>query len=104
MVNIRTLVKRKRIAFKRHAAIRMRQRNTSAVEVEQALAAGAIIEDYSKSQPLPCYLILGYTKANRPLHVVAGVDSEDEMVWVITVYEPNIVEWEEGFTQRRTIT
>ncbi len=99
--HIRSLIQRQRLAFKRHAAIRMRQRNILALEVEEALTTGEIIEDYSESEPLPSYLVLGYTETNRPVHIVVGVDSEDEMVWVITVYEPNLSEWEKEFKQRR---
>ncbi len=101
--HVRSLVQMGHLAFKRHAAIRMRQRNISTVEVEEALIAGEIIEDYSESEPLPGYLVLGYTKANRPIHIVMGVDPEDEMVWAITVYEPNPSKWEAGFKQRRKI-
>ena len=98
---IHNLVQRECLAFKRHAAIRMRQRNIFAIEVEEVLITGEIIEDYSKSKPLPCHLVLGYTKTNRPLHVVVGIDSTDEMIWAITVYEPNLSEWKKEFKERR---
>jgi hypothetical protein len=44
---------------------------------------------------------LGFTKARRPIHAVLAVDEEDEMLWVITVYEPTLVEWRDGFKERR---
>ena len=98
---IQRLVQRERLAFKRHVAIRMYQRNLFAEEIEQALISGKIIEDYSETEPLPSYLVLGYTKAKRPIHIVVGVDSEDEMVWAITAYEPKLLQWEKGFKKRR---
>jgi hypothetical protein len=72
-----------------------------AKEVEEALLNGVVIEDYSDTEPLPSYLVLGYTKAKRPLHTVVGIDSAEQMIWAITVYEPNPGEWEEGFSLRR---
>ncbi len=99
---LRSLVRKERLAYKRHAALRMRQRYITAKDVEEALITGEIIEDYSLSKPLPYYLILGYTTANRPIHIVLAVDVADEMVWVITVYKPSLSEWEEGFKRRKT--
>ena len=43
MERIQSFIQRGRLAFKRHAAIRMRQRNILAVEVEEALMTGEII-------------------------------------------------------------
>ena len=100
--SIRKLLSHGRLAFKRHAAIRMRERRISVVAVEEALSTGKIIEDYSASDPLPCCLILGHTVAGTPIHVVLAVDYEDEMLWAITVYVPSISEWEDNFTRRKT--
>ena len=79
----------------------MRQRNIFVSEVEEALDNGIIVEDYSESHPLPCYLILGHTKSGRPLHIVVALDAEDRMIWAITVYQPNNFEWNDDFTQRK---
>jgi len=79
----------------------MHQRDISAIEIEEALISGEIIEDYSGSQPLPSYVILGYTNLKRPIHIVAGIDYEEEMVWTITAYEPNLLQWEKGYKKRR---
>ena len=82
-------------------ALRMYQRNIRVNEVEEALLSGEIIENYSESEPLPTYLILGYTKKKKALHIVVGIDTIDEMIWAITAYEPSFGEWEEGFKKRR---
>lgn len=97
------LVRQGRLAFKRHAAIRMRERRISVVAVEEALLTGKVIEDYSKSDPLPCCLILGHTTAGTPIHVVLAVDEEDERLWAITVYVPTPSEWEDNFTKRKSV-
>jgi len=36
-----------------------------------------------------------------PIDVVLAVNASDGMLWVITVYEPKVEEWEEGFRTRR---
>jgi hypothetical protein len=89
------------IAFKKHSAIRMRQRNISANEVKEILIGGQVIEDYPDDIPLPTCLILGFTKKQKPIHAVVAVDESDRMLYVITVYSPNNEEWENGFKKRR---
>jgi hypothetical protein len=60
-----------------------------------------VVESYPKDRPLPSALLLGFTKARRPIHAVSAVDEEDEMLWVITVYKPILVEWRDGFKERK---
>jgi hypothetical protein len=35
------------------------------------------------------------------LYAVIAADESEEMLWIITVYEPTILEWKEGFEKRR---
>ncbi len=98
---IHDLAEKDRIAFKKHTVLRMRQRNISADEVKESLANGKIIEDYPEDRPLPSQLISGYTQQKRPIHTVVAVDREEKMLWIITVYEPNLEEWHEGFERRK---
>ena len=51
-------------------------------------------------------MVVGYTRKKRAIHavVVIAIDEENKeegILWIITVYEPNILEWEEGFEKRR---
>jgi len=49
-------------------------------------------------------LVVGYTRKKRAIHAVVVIDDqnkEEGMLWIITVYEPNILEWQEGFEKRR---
>ena len=98
---IRNLAQRDRIAFKKHSLLRMHQRRMAVDEVREALTNGEVIETYEKDKPLPSYLVLGYSKRNRAIHIVIGMDEVQEMLWVITVYEPSITEWKAGFMSRR---
>jgi hypothetical protein len=67
--------------------------------VENALMNGEIIEQYPTDYPFPSCLVLGYTKAGKPLHVVCG--SSGVELWLITAYFPSPSEWTEDFKQRR---
>jgi len=49
-------------------------------------------------------LVVGFTRKKRAIHAVVVIDDqnkEEGMPWIITVYEPNILEWQEGFEKRR---
>ncbi|MEW6326666.1 MAG: DUF4258 domain-containing protein [Thermodesulfobacteriota bacterium] len=98
---IRELAFKDKLAFKKHTVLRMRQRRITADEVKEALQGCKIIECYPQDRPLPSGLVLGYTENNRAVHAVVAVSETEEMLWIITVYEPTILEWEEGFEKRR---
>jgi hypothetical protein len=101
---IRKLAGNDKIAFKKHTALRMHQRGISSEEVKEALQKCKIIETYPNDYPLPSGLVVGYTRKKRAIHAVVVIDEEDKeegMLWIITVYEPNILEWQEGFEKRR---
>jgi hypothetical protein len=54
-------------------------------EVVEALDAGEIIEEYPDDQPYPSCLILGRTRAARPLHIVcAPVLTEQRLIIIST--------------------
>jgi hypothetical protein len=91
-----------RIAFKRHAIIRMQQRGIRADDVKSMLLAAEIVEEYAHDHPLPSALLLGVTPTHRPLHAVVAIDSTDDgMLWVITVYEPDQQNWDSDLKTRR---
>jgi len=98
---IRELAFKDRLAFKKHTVLRMRQRKITADEVKETLQGCKIIEYYPEDRPLPSGLVLGYTENNRAVHAVVAADETEEMLWIITVYEPTILEWEEDFEKRR---
>jgi len=98
---LRRLTRKDKLAFKKHALLRMYQREVLVEEVKEALLNSEVIESYTSDKPLPSFLVLGYTLKRRPLHVVFALDLEGEMIWIITVYQPSDEEWEEGFRKRR---
>lgn len=69
-------------------------------EVSEAIARGEVIERYDEDEPYPSVLVYGRTHQNRPLHVVCAYVPEDDLVIVITVYQPDPARWT-GYRRRR---
>jgi hypothetical protein len=78
--------------FSRHAFRRAVERNISEVEIRQAGAKATLIEDYPDDKYSPSCLLLGFTRAERPLHLQVSY-ADSELVKIITLYEPDENEW-----------
>ena len=78
--------------FSKHATDQSLLREISVQEIREAVSVGEIIEDYPQDKYGPSCLILGFTQANRPLHVQCSYPLHP-IVKVITIYEPNPTEW-----------
>jgi Domain of unknown function (DUF4258) len=89
------------VVFRVHAIQRMYQRNISEPEVRHVIATGETVEDYPDDTPYPSRLLLGW-HGQRPLHVVVADNADDQENIVITVYEPDLTEWESDFKRRKT--
>jgi len=79
----------------------MYQRTISAAEVRHVIATGETVEDYPDDTPYPSRLVLGWN-GSRPIHVVVADNIDDEEKIVITVYEPDPLEWEPDFKRRKS--
>lgn len=88
------------IKYRLHATQRMFQRDITEADIELLVKEGEIIESYSVDFPLPSILINGVSSENRPLHLVAGINSADNLIVIITVYEPDPLIWSDNFTRR----
>ena len=51
-----------------------------------------VIEDYPTDPRVPSCLVLGFTQAGLPIHMVCGHLSEEEFI-VITIYRPDPELW-----------
>jgi len=90
---IRTKFKRRQYEFSKHAVDQSIIRDISVAEVEEAIASRSeVIEDYPDDKYGPSCLILGYTKAGRPLHVQCSYPIRP-LVKIITLYEPDPDLW-----------
>ena len=90
----------RRVVFRVHAIQRMFQRGFTEMDVRLILTAGETIETYPDDTPYPSRLVLGWCRG-RPLHVVVADNVAAQETIVITVYEPDPDQWEDGFRQRR---
>ncbi len=62
-------------------------------EVKEAIGSGEIVEEYSNDRPYPSCLVYGKTKRSRPLHVVCAPVIGEELLVIITVYQPDPNRW-----------
>ncbi len=90
---IRRKIRRRQYEFSKHAVDQTLLRDIAVRELEEAMAnRSEIIEDYPDDKYGPSCLILGFTKAGRPLHVQCSYPSRP-LVKIITVYQPDPDQW-----------
>ena len=90
---IREKMRRRQYEFSKHAVDQTILRNISVSEIEEAIEnRSTVIEDYPNDKYGPSCLILGFAKAERPLHVQCSYPNRS-LVKIITVYEPNSDVW-----------
>jgi hypothetical protein len=78
----------------------MYQRSISEPQVRDVITTGEVVEDYPDDTPYPSRLLLGW-QGQRPLHVVVADNVDEKENIVITVYEPDLTEWELDFKRRK---
>ena len=78
----------------------MFERGIGEADVSTVISLGEVIQEYPDDAPYPSRLILGWRR-ERPIHVVAAYDSQERTDIVITVYEPDHSQWEDGFKKRK---
>lgn len=90
---IRAKFERPQYEFSRHAVDQSIIRDIGVAELEEAIASRSeVIEDYPDGKYGPSCLILGFTKAGRPLHVQCSYPIRP-LVKIITLYEPDPELW-----------
>lgn len=90
-----------KVTYRVHAVRRMFERGISEAQVRVVLERGEQITAYPDDKPYPSRLLLGW-RGERPLHVVAAYNAQEDEEIVITVYEPEAALWEDGFKRRRS--
>ena len=76
----------------RHAYLRALQNNIPALQIAEAGEGAIIIEDYPDDKYSPSCLLLGFTRAARPLHIQVSL-ADTDLVKIVTLYEPDGGEW-----------
>jgi Domain of unknown function (DUF4258) len=94
-VNIKPVM----IEYRIHALQRMWQRKITPDEVAAVLEQGDAVEAYPDDTPYPSKLLLAVVNG-RPLHVVVAENSNENQLIIITVYQPDLLNWQPGFRER----
>lgn len=91
----------KKILVLPHAAKQMLRpdRMITMEEVRHVTKQGELIEDYPEDVRGHSCLLIGYGYNARPIHVVCS--PKDDYLAIITVYLPNVDQWEDDFRKRR---
>lgn len=101
---IRDCFKADNFLFSKHARDEMESEEFGEIkekEVHEAVLSGKIIESYLEDEPYPSCLIYGRTMENRPLHIVCAYSKDEDIVIIITAYQPDPEKWVD-FERRKT--
>jgi hypothetical protein len=100
MMNMIDLIKKcfisDKVLYSKHALQEMEKEELGEIfdkEIEESILSGEIIEKYEDDKPYPSYLILGYTKNKRPIHIVVAYNKIDDIIIIVTVYQPDPNKW-----------
>lgn len=85
--------------FSQHAVDQSIIRHISVQEIREAFANSQIVEDYPDDKYGPSCLVLGFTLAGRPLHILCSYPSRP-LVKIVTLYEPDPDQWTDFRTRR----
>jgi hypothetical protein len=86
------------VRITQHAQQEMIEEGVMFDDVLEAIARGAIIENYPEHKRGSCCLLNGVTRAGRPLHIVCTTRGSARIL--VTTYEPKPPKWITP-TQRR---
>ena len=91
---IQSLVKEKKYRLTLHAENERDADSIAIEEIKDAFLSGKakIVEDYPNDPRGESCLILGFTKQNKPIHIVCVIENSAMLV-IITVYRPDPDEW-----------
>ncbi len=94
IARIRPLIRRGRYRLSHHAERERDRDRIQMTELQEALRSGGleIIEDYPDDQRGHSHLVLGFSRENKPIHVVCAIH-EGSLI-IITVYRPDPKLWQ----------
>ena len=100
MINqLRSKIIANQFEFSKHALDQSILRGITVQELHEAIADGAVIEDYPQDKFGPSCLVFGMTKSNRPIHIQCSYPSR-KLVKIITLYQPDPEEWIDYIVRR----
>ncbi len=96
---IRAKVSSSNFEYSQHAVDQSILRRITVHELREVIATAEIIEDYPNDKYGPSCLVLGFTRAGRPIHVQCS-DPSRPVLKIVTLYEPDSTQWIEFRTRR----
>ena len=99
---IRTKIRNWQFELSLHATSQSIIRRITMQEVREAVEVCEILEDYPEDKYGPSCLILGFTKAKRPLHIQCSYPSRP-LLKLITLYEPDPRRWIDLKIRRKNV-
>ena len=84
---IRKKIEADQFEFSKHAVDQSIIRRITVQETREVFSDAEVIEDYPEDKYGPSCLILGRTRAGRPLHIQCSYPSRP-LIKIITIYEP----------------
>lgn len=99
---IRMKVAQNLFELSQHAVDQSIIRHISIRELRESFDTGDIIEDYPDDKYGPSCLILGFTRAGRPIHIQCSYPSRP-LLKIITLYEPDPIRWKNFRIRRKQI-
>ena len=97
--NLQSLCRDDSMVITKHARQRLVERGISINDVQSAIRTGEVIKQYEDDKPFPSCLLLGRAEKEIKIHVVASIDNE--ILYVITAYQPDENEWELDLKTRK---
>jgi len=97
---LRKRIKSGKYQWKKHTLRRLAERGIPQENVAEVIINGEVIEEYSQDKPFHSCLIFGWT-AGKPLHVVVSMDEKQDIVYIITVYEPSLDRFKDDYKTRK---
>jgi len=101
---IRACFESQAILYTSHARAEMRSEEFGQIadqEVDEALSGCEAIEEYPDDTPYPSVLLLGENESGRPIHAVCAYAPDDQVMIIITVYEPDPDRWDDNRRRKR---
>jgi hypothetical protein len=91
--DIREKIECRQYELSKHAVDQSILRDINVAEIEEAISGQSeIIDNYPEDKYGATCLILGYTKAGRPLHIQCSYPSRP-LIKIVTLYEPDPQYW-----------